>query len=167
MTDLTIRDAAEADLPAIAAILNREIAETTATWAATPHSLRDMAVWLDSRRGPGRAVLVAERGCAVAGYAALGPFRLGEGYAQTAESSVYVAREARAAGVGLALLRALVARARAEGLRRLVAGIGADNAASLELHRKLGFEEAGRLPGVGEKFGERLDLVFCMLRLDV
>jgi phosphinothricin acetyltransferase len=161
-----VRDAAEADLAAIAAILNREIAETTATWAATPRSERDMVLWLASRRAPGRAALVAERDGAVAGYGALGPFRPGEGYAPTAELSVYVAEAARGAGLGRALVAALIDRARAEGLTRLVAGIGADNEVSVALHRRFGFEEAGRLPGVGRKFGRSLDLVLMLLRLD-
>ena len=166
MTDPTIREAAAADLPGIAAILNREIVETTATWTAEPRTLAEMAHWLETRRGRGRAALVAARGAEIAGYAALGPFRSGEGYARTAETSVYVATAARGRGLGAALLCALIERARRDGLHRLVAGVGADNAASLALHLKLGFEQAGRLSEVGEKFGRPLDLVLMLFRVE-
>lgn len=162
MPEPTIRDATEADLPEITAILNREIAVSTSSWTATPRGPREMALWLETRR----AALVAVRDGAVAGYAALGAFRPGEGYAPTAETSVYVAQTARGAGLGRALLAALIARARALGVHRLVAGIGADNAVSLDLHRALGFEPVGLLPEVGEKFGRRLDLALLLLRLD-
>jgi phosphinothricin acetyltransferase len=167
MPDFVLRDATEADLPAIAAILNREIEGGTGTWSATQRTPRDLADWLKSRDGPGRAALVAVRKGRVVGYGALGPFRHGEGYALTAESSVYVAEGARGRGFGSALLAALIERARADRLHRLVAGIGADNAASLRLHTAQGYAEVGRLPEVGFKFGRRLDLVLLMLRLDV
>jgi L-amino acid N-acyltransferase YncA len=47
----------------------------------------------------------------------------------------------------------------------MIAGIDADNAVSIGLHRSLGFAEAGHLRQVGFKFGRWLDLVFmqCML----
>lgn len=163
---LSIRDAAEADLPAIAAILNREIARSTGSWTTTPKRAAEMRLWFVARRAAGLPVLVAEAaGGAMAGYAALGPFRSGEGYSGVAETSVYVAEGFRGRGAGRALLAALVAAAPASGLAHLVAGIGADNAASLALHRAQGFAEAGRLPGIGRKFGRSLDLVLLLKRL--
>lgn len=44
--------------------------------------------------------------------------------------------------------------------------IGADNEASLRLHRRYGFSEAGRLPEVGHKFGRWLDIVLMTRRLN-
>lgn len=84
----------------------------------------------------------------------------------TVEHSVYVAPEAQRRGVGRVLLDALIARATAEGLHVMVGGIDADNAASLALHRALGFEEAGRMGEVAAKFGHWLTLVFMQRRLD-
>ena len=47
-----------------------------------------------------------------------------------------------------------------------IGGVSADQRASLELHRKLGFTEEGRLHGVGLKRGKRLDLALMVLALD-
>jgi phosphinothricin acetyltransferase len=48
----------------------------------------------------------------------------------------------------------------------MVGGVSADQLASMELHRKLGFQEQGRLKGVGIKRGKRLDLALMVLALD-
>ncbi len=163
---MMLRDAAAGDLDAIAEILNREIVAGTASWRETPWSAADMARWLDERQGLGFPVIVAEEGGEVLGYASYGPFRAGEGYAQTVEHSVYVARGARGRGIARLLMARLIERARAAGLHRMVGGVSADQRASLELHRKLGFVEEGRLSEVGVKRGRRLDLALMVLALD-
>lgn len=163
---MILRDAAAGDLDAIAEILNQEILSGTASWRDTPWSATDMARWLDERQGLGFPVIVAEEGGEALGYASYGPFRAGEGYAQTVEHSVYVARRARGRGIARLLMARLIERARAAGLHRMIGGVSADQRASLELHRRLGFVEEGRLGEVGVKRGRRLDLVFMVLALD-
>lgn len=125
-----------------------------------------MRAWFAARIEGGFPVLVAERNGAVAGYASFGTFRQGEGYRFTAEHSVYVAAGARRQGVARALMERLIAEARARGLRRLVGGVSADQGPSLALHRALGFEEQGRLRGVGCKHGRSLDLALMVLDVD-
>jgi phosphinothricin acetyltransferase len=41
----------------------------------------------------------------------------------------------------------------------MVAAIDGSNARSIAFHRRVGFRAVGRMPGVGEKAGRRLDLV--------
>jgi phosphinothricin acetyltransferase len=60
----------------------------------------------------------------------------------------------------------LIRAARAAGLQRMVGGVSADQPASMDLHCDLGFEEQGRLKGVGVKRGRRLDLVLMVLALN-
>jgi len=163
---MILREAEPGDLPAIAAILNHEIASGTASWTETPKSDADMAGWLAERRAGGFPVLVAEEGGEVVGYASFGPFRKGEGYRATVEHSVYVAGSARRRGIARLLMERLIAAAKAAGMLRMVGGVSADQHGSLELHRRLGFGEQGRLKGVGQKRGKRLDLVLMVLALD-
>jgi phosphinothricin acetyltransferase len=163
---MILRDAEPGDLAAIAEILNHEIRSGTASWTETPKSVDDMARWFGERVAVGYPVLVAEDGGEVLGYASYGPFRAGEGYRGTVEHSVYVARPARGRGVALLLMERLIAAARAAGLTRMVGGVSADQPASMSLHRDLGFEEQGRLKGVGLKRGKRLDLAMMVLVLD-
>ncbi len=163
---MILRDAEPGDLAAIAEILNIEIRSGTASWTETPKSADDMTRWFDARVALGYPVLVAEEGGAVLGYASYGPFRPGEGYRGTVEHSVYVVRAARGRGIARLLMARLIAAARAAGLARMVGGVSADQPASMDLHRKLGFEEQGRLKGVGVKRGKRLDLALMVLARD-
>jgi phosphinothricin acetyltransferase len=47
----------------------------------------------------------------------------------------------------------------------MIGGIDAANEPSIVLHRKFGFAEVGRLPGVGVKFHRPLDLVLMQKTL--
>ncbi len=163
---MNLRDAEPGDLAVIAGILNQEIRSGTASWTATPKTVDNMARWFGECMARGDPVLVAEAGGEVLGYASYGPFRAGEGYRETVEHSVYVARPAQGRGIARLLMERLIDRARAEGLARMVGGVSADQPASMSLHRKLGFEEEGRLKGVGLKRGRRLDLALMVLALD-
>lgn len=64
-----------------------------------------------------------------------------------------------------ALVGWLIEEARARGKHVMVGGIDAGNAASIALHRKLGFVEAGVLREVAQKFGRWLDLLFMQRML--
>jgi phosphinothricin acetyltransferase len=161
----TIRPATEADLAAILAIYNDAVTKTTAIWNEAPSTLEGRGTWFSGRRSAGFPVLVAESEGAVLGYGSFGEFRPFEGYRHTVEHSVYVLDEAQGKGLGRMLLAALIAEARGMGKRVMIGAIDASNYASLALHENMGFEEAGRLPGVGEKFGKRLDLVLMQLTL--
>ena len=160
-----IRDATEADLPAILAITNEAIANTTAVWNNTPATLAARTAWMHERQARGFPVLVAAEAAQVLGFASFGDFRPFEGYLHTVEHSIYVAPEAQGRGVGRALLGELILRARRIGKHVIVAGIEAGNTASITLHERSGFVETGRLPEVGQKFGRWLDLVFMQLTL--
>ncbi|MBB2973590.1 GNAT family N-acetyltransferase [Mesorhizobium sp. RMAD-H1] len=154
-----IRHATEADLPAILAIYNDAVENTTAIWNETLVDLEDRRIWLKTRTTSGFPVLVAERDGKTMGYASYGAFRAFDGYRHTAELSVYVDKAARGSGVGRLLLTELIDEAKRRGIHVLIAGIEAGNAPSIGLHASLGFRETGRLPEVGRKFGRWLDLV--------
>ena len=102
---------------------------------------------------------------AVAGFASYGAFRAWDGYRFTVEHSVYVDSHFRRRGIASALLQELLGRARAQGMHLMVGAIDAANDASLALHRRLGFEDAGVLREAGCKFGRWLDLAFMTRRL--
>ncbi len=164
---LSIRPAADADLPTITAIYNDAGVGTTASYDLEPVSLDSRRSWFEQRSAAGFPIVVAELDGRIVGYAAYGPFRDKAGYAYTVEHSVYVTRDARHSGVGHALMADLVARARDRGVHAMVGVLDADNAASIAFHRRLGFAEVARLPQVGRKFGRWLDVVMVQLTLPV
>ncbi|ARM11525.1 MULTISPECIES: GNAT family N-acetyltransferase [Rhizobium] len=166
MTDaVPIRDATDADLPAIREIYNHAVEHTTAIWNETLVDLDNRREWMRARRGRGFPVIVAELSGKVAGYASYGDWRAFDGYRHTVEHSVYVDKDCRGAGIGETLMRELIVRAAAADVHVMIAGIEAENTASIRLHEKLGFRIAGRFSEVGTKFGRWLDLTCMELRL--
>ena len=153
-----IRDATEDDLPAILAIYNHAILTSNAVYTETPATLDARRAWLAARRAQNFPVLVAEHGD-ILGFASFGEFRPWPGYAATDEHSVFVRQAAQRRGVGTALVQRLIDEARRRDKHVMIAGIDAANAASIAVHRKLGFTEAGVLRQVARKFGRWLDLV--------
>jgi phosphinothricin acetyltransferase len=108
----------------------------------------------------GLPFLVAEQDGRVLGFAYAGPFRPRAAYRYTLEDSVYVAPDAAGKGVGRAVLSAVIEACEALGVRQLMAVIGdSDNAASIGLHRALGFEQTGVGKSVGFKHGRWVDIV--------
>ena len=164
---MKIRNATSADLPALLDIHNDAVRTLKAIWTDKLDTLEDRRAWFDGRKAAGLPVIVAEtEDGAVAGYGSFGPFRAKEGYRLTMEHSIYVAPDARGKGIGKALLLRLIDLARADGCHVLVGAVDGENAASVALHQKCGFEITGRLPQVGMKFGQWLDLVLMTLVLD-
>ncbi|GLK74314.1 N-acetyltransferase [Ancylobacter dichloromethanicus] len=160
-----LRDAVEADLGGILAIYNHAVLNSTAIWNDTPTDLANRVAWLRDRRAKAYPVIVAEDGGEVLGYASFGDFRPFEGFRICVEHSVYVAQAARGRGLGRALVEALFEPARALGKKVMIGGVTAGNDASLALHARLGFIETARMPGIGIKFGRRLDLVLMQREL--
>ncbi|MBB5274330.1 phosphinothricin acetyltransferase [Rhizobium rosettiformans] len=165
-TSLILRDATEADLPAILAIYNHAVAETTAIWNEILVDLDNRKAWYDLRQARGFPILVAEVDGRIAGYASYGDWRPFDGFRQSVEHSVYVEKDHYGRGLGKALMSALIERARAGNIHVMVAAIEAGNTGSIALHKSLGFRLVGTHHEVGKKFGRWLDLTMMELKLD-
>jgi len=162
---LQISDATEADLAGLLGIYNDVIATSTAIYSDVPVTLEERRQWWRSRTAQGYPVLAARDAHGVAGFATFGDFRAWPGYRFTVEHSVHVRANGRGQGVGTLLVQALLPRAAALGKHVMMAGVDADNAASIRFHERLGFERSGHLRDVGYKFGRWLDLVFLQRRI--
>ncbi|MDR3495953.1 MAG: GNAT family N-acetyltransferase [Ancalomicrobiaceae bacterium] len=157
---MLIRDLNAGDLPAMTAIYNDAVVNTTSIWNDALVDVENRRAFVGLRREMGFPVLAAEVDGEVAAYATFGDFRAFAGYRNTVEHSIYVDKRFRRRGIARALLKALEAEARLRTKHVMLGGISADNEASLKLHAELGFREVGRMPEVGRKFDRWLDLVF-------
>lgn len=166
MSEILIRPAIDADLPAILAIYNDAVATTTAIWNERLSDLDDRRHWWQDRVARGFPVLVAELNGRCIGYATYGPFRPNDGYKHSRELSIYVDAAHRGKGIASKLMDRLEEHARADGVHVLVGGLEADNTASLALHARHGFEKVGHLKQVGRKFDRWLDLVLMQKVLE-
>jgi len=163
---MLIRDALDADLPALRDIFNDAVLNTTAIWMDDVVDLANRQAWFNARAQQGYPILVAENAAGeVVGYASFGDWRPFDGFCHTVEHSVYIRADQRGNGLGPLLMAALIERARACGKHVMVAAIESGNAASIRLHERLGFITTGQMPQVGRKFGRWLDLTFMQLIL--
>jgi L-amino acid N-acyltransferase len=166
---MIVRDAVEADLPALNEIFNALIPTQTVTWSEARRPLEQCVSWFERQGREGFPVLVADDEGVVVGFAAYEHFR-GDGkwpgYRGTVEQTIHVREAHWGRGAGRALIEGLVQRARAAGLHVIVAAIDGDNEASIRFHERLGFTEVARMPQTGQKFGRWLDLVLMQRVLD-
>jgi L-amino acid N-acyltransferase len=163
---MIIRDATEADLPALRDIYNHALLHTTAIWNDDVVDVENRRAWFQSRAAQGYPILVADLDGEVAGYASFGDFRVQDGFRATVENSIYVVPEAQGRGVARALMAALIERARGKAKHVMIAAVHDQNVASMHLHQALGFRATGVLHQAGQKFGQWVNLVFLELRLD-
>jgi L-amino acid N-acyltransferase YncA len=165
MGDLIIRPAAESDAPTIAAIYNHYVRTSTATFDTQERSIADQVAWLADHTGPYPA-LVAETSEGVVAWGALSAWGTRCAYRHTVEISVYVTPDEAGHGIGPALSQALIERARELRHHAVISQIVHENAPSLAMSRRLGFEHVGTLREVGRKFDRWLDVVLMELVLD-
>lgn len=157
---MQIRDAVQQDFEQITAIYNEVLTHSTAIYNDRPATVEERISWWRGRVAQGFPVLVAADSSRVAGFATFGDFRAWPGYRFTVEGTVHIHSATRGQGVGTVLLRAILERAEALGKHVMIAGVDAENTASLRFLERFGFERAGQLREVGYKFDRFLDLVF-------
>lgn len=150
---LIIRPATQADIPAITRIYADSVRHGTASFELEPPDEAEMARRLDEIMSKGFPYLAAAGGGRVAGYAYANSYRSRPAYRFTVEDSVYIAPHSHRRGVGRALLAALIEACTTRGFRQMIAVIGDSprQAASVGLHKALGFHHVGILQDVGFK----------------
>jgi L-amino acid N-acyltransferase YncA len=157
---VSIRDATQNDIAAIAAIYAHHVQFGLASFEEAAPSTEEMARRFQDIRTQKLPYLAAEAEGTVLGYAYAALYRTRPAYRYTLEDSVYLSPDAIGFGIGKKLLSVLIARCEDRGYRRMIAVIGdSANLPSIGLHTRLGFAHAGLLPAVGFKFGRWVDSV--------
>ena len=156
--EIKIRNAREADLPAIIRIYNTAIVTRVSTAQLETVTLEDRRHWLEDHSPDRHPFWVLQMDGEIAGWLTLKPFLPRAAYRNTAEVSVYVDEKFRRRGVARALLAEAISRAPSLGINAMVGLIFAHNQPSLQLFEQLGFEEWGLLPGVARLDDTEYDL---------
>lgn len=154
MGQVHVRDATEADLPAVAEIYAYESLHTYSTFETEE---RPLQAWAHKLHGH-YPFLVADEDGAVLGYAYAAEFRDRPAYHLTVETSVYIHRDARGRRLGSLLYDALLDRLAADRFHTALALIALPNDASVRLHEQAGFEQVGMMREVGDKQDRMIDV---------
>lgn len=152
-----VRPARPEDAAAIAAIYSQGIEDRIATFETDPRTAADVAPWLAA--APAEPLLVAERDGVVLGWGRVMSYSDRCAYAGVGEYTLYVAREARGAGVGRLLLEELLAAAEARGCWKVIGLLFTSNEPSIALARRCGFRDVGVHVRHGRLDGEWRDVL--------
>jgi phosphinothricin acetyltransferase len=164
--NVVIRLATRDDLVAINDIYNWYVPRSTCTYQEEPEPIEARLRWFAVHQAdPRHPVTVALTGTEIVGWGSLSGYRERSAYRFTCENSVYVKHDQHGKGIGSAILADLINRAKAHDYQSIIAGIDAEQAASIALHRKFGFSDCGRQVRVGYKFDRWLDVVFMQKAL--
>ncbi len=150
---IEIRNGQIGDLPGIVGIYNHYVRETPITFDIDETTVEARAAWFEQFSEAGRhQVLVCLEDGKLTGYAHANPFRPKAAYAESVETTIYMASDRHGRGAGTALLGTLLARVTDAGVHRAYAIITTPNPASIRLHENLGYEALMVLSEVGRKF---------------
>lgn len=166
LSDFTLRDAVEADLPAIVEIYNSIVAGRMVTADLEPVTVDSRRPWWAAHRSPSRPIWVlVDSGGTVAAWLSFDTFFPRAAYDGTAMIALYVAAAHRRRGLGRHLLRLAVERAPGLGLHTLLGYIFGHNEPSLRLFTAEGFASWAHLPRVAVLDGVARDLVIVGRRV--
>lgn len=101
----------------------------------------------------------------VVGFAFLHAYHQAPSFKETGEITYFIHPDHTNKGLGTMLLKTLIEQAHHLNMKNILASISSKNENSIAFHKKHGFQEVGRLPRVGSKFGEEFDVVYMLLKL--
>jgi L-amino acid N-acyltransferase YncA len=156
---MIVRDAAEADLPAIIEIYNAAIATRTSTALFDPVSVEERLPWFHRHSPDDFPLCVAEIDGEIVGWLSFHEFIRRPAYRGAVEISIYVHEKFRRRGIGRALLSKAIAEAPRLKARALLGSVLGHNEASLALFESAGFVRWGRLPRLARFENAERDLV--------
>jgi phosphinothricin acetyltransferase len=158
-----VRPALPEDAPVIAALYNRFVLASTATFELDPVDAVTIAERMAGSPTGLRWQVIEAPLDRVVGYASVAPWKPRGAYAWTVETSVYIDPDDQGRGFGKAVYSRLLDELWSSGYHSAVAGIALPNAASVGLHERLGFEQVGVLKEAGFKFDRWIDIGYWQM----
>ncbi|MFM7427277.1 MAG: N-acetyltransferase family protein [Elainella sp.] len=164
---MQIRDAVEADLPAIVAIYNAAIPGRNATADLEPITVESRQSWFASFNPQTRPLWVLETDQGeIAAWISLSSFYSGRpAYNATAEISIYIHPDYQGKGYGSRLVGQMLDRAEQLGVTTFLAMYFDHNEASRRLFTRFGFQPMGHLPEIALLDGVKRGLVIAAWKL--
>jgi len=96
----------------------------------------------------------------IVGFGLMRPYHSFETFRRTAKLTYFLHPAHTRKGLGTKLVSAFTKKAKEIGIDTLLADMSSRNTASIDFHKKNGFQECGRFKRVGKKFGRDFDLVW-------
>lgn len=155
---MRIRAATADDAEAVAAIYAPIVRDTTISFEWVAPAVDEMRLRIEKTISTHPWLVAVDEADTVAGYVYAGRHRDTASYQWAVNTSAYVRADVRAQGIGRRLYAALFEELVRLGYFRAFAGIALPNAASVALHRSVGFTPLGVYRRVGFKHGAWRDV---------
>lgn len=161
---MSVRPASAADIPAMLAIYQPYVANTTYSFEYTGPTLEEFTerFYQYTVKYPW---LVWEENGEVTGYAYASPMAVRASYQWSADASIYIREDCHGTGIGRALYTALEEELQQLGYHNIIAIITEENSGSRAFHEKMGYEHIMDLPHIGFKFGRWLGISYYCKRI--
>lgn len=160
-----LRDATIQDLEAIIQIYNSYVGNGLITADTTYVTLEERIPWFHNHHSDTRPLWVLEYEQQIIAWISLSDFYGRPAYRSTAEVSIYIHQDFTGHRIGQFLLQKMMESCLTFNVDTLLAFIFKQNAPSIKLFSRFGFEEWGNLPEVAELNGQLLDLVILGKKL--
>jgi len=161
---ITFRKVEDADLQALADILNYYVENTTVTFHKEPVTAGDMREKVFFAN-PWASAFVIEDNGAIVGYCAVSQWKKQEAYRHTAEVNIYLRHDVTGKGIGVTAMNYLEQFAKANDIHVLIAGLCSENEPSRKLFERCGYEHCAYFRNVGHKFGRVLSTIYFQKEL--
>ncbi|HEY1530229.1 MAG TPA: GNAT family N-acetyltransferase [Galbitalea sp.] len=165
--EYAIRAAVETDLPDVREIYNHYVLNSSVTFDEKPITLVALRKKFSSGEKLRMPFLVAQSPSGqLLGVAWVYPWQANTSNRRAVELSIYLGPAATGRGLGKALLERLLGDAKEAGIKEVIVVIADRGAeASIQMHKKFGFLETGRMGKVGFKYGRWLGTVTLQKKL--
>jgi phosphinothricin acetyltransferase len=162
--DYELRPLTAEDGPAVIDIFNHYIENSFAAYPESPVPAGFFDVLMKMTAGY-PALSVKDAAGRLVGFGMLRAHHMASSFSKTAEITYFLQPDSTRQGIGSALLAALESAAKTKGITNILASISSLNEASIQFHRRHGFDEVGRFRGVGTKRGQAFDVVWMQKML--
>ncbi len=154
---MSIRNANTNDLSSILSIYNWAVEQTVATFDTEIKNTNDHRDWFkDFDNGYPLKVIEIEN--KIIGFGLLKAFSDRKAYDTTCELTIYILPGYQGQNFGSQMMEELIDSAKAKNIRVILSKIEAGSSASINIHKKFGFEVVGTMNKVGFKFDRWLDV---------
>jgi L-amino acid N-acyltransferase YncA len=147
------------DLPYIVEVYNSIIPLGNVTADLFPVTTADWTPWFMQHQSPLRPIYILKIEDEVCGWMSFSDYKARTAYNITAEISIYLHENYRGKGLAFHFVELGLKELKTLGLKKVMAVIYADNVASIQLFKKLGFTQWGLLPEVCDVKGILKDVV--------
>ncbi|MCX8649540.1 N-acetyltransferase [Gilliamella sp. B2776] len=156
---ITFTDATLDDLPFIINVYNETIASRQITADLQPVSIESRMVWFEQHNPQNRPLWLIKYQNQSCGWVSLSSFYGRAAYVKTVEISLYLHHDFRGKTIGQSTIKHIELFAKQAGIETILSYIFGHNLPSINLFKKMNYQQWGLLPKIAELDDVKRDLV--------